>query len=252
VESVLTAVAPAAIAARIAELDRAGQLAVLDPAQQQDVKLSTVSAVRSFAWAGHFLGVRLPAVHLREDSPVTIASVIAKEPSVLVGAGALRGRSVPELAFLVGRHLAFEEGARRLLLYYPSLESLAACFLAAVKIVLPETALPETLQAAVDALVPAIEGRLDAGARRALVRTVTAFDQSGGRADLSAWVADSHRTVSRVGYLLAGDLQIAAGLIRSEPQSVLSAEEKMADLLSFAVSEAHSQLRLQLGVAIEP
>jgi tetratricopeptide (TPR) repeat protein len=252
VEGILAAVASAAIAARIAELDAAGRLAELDPAHRQDLKTSTVSAVRSLAWASQLLGVPAPYVHLREDSPVTIASTMAREPAVIVGAGALRGRTLPELAFLVGRHLAFSRGASRLLLHYPTIESLSACFLAAVKIALPETPLPAVLREAAEALIPAIEPRLGLRARHELVQAVRRFDDANARADLGAWVGAIERSVTRVGYVLAGDLRVAATLVREDASGVLSPDDKIADLLGFAVSEAHHQIRVALGVAIEP
>jgi hypothetical protein len=55
-----------------------------------------------------------------------------------------------------------------------------------------------------------------------------------------------------VGYVLAGDLRVAATLVREDASGVLSPDDKIADLLGFAVSEAHHQIRVALGVAIEP
>jgi hypothetical protein len=77
VEAVLAAVAPAAIAARLAQRVHPA----LDQALRQDLQKSTASIVRSFVWAGHFLGVAPPAIYVQEDAPLALAAAIAEEPS---------------------------------------------------------------------------------------------------------------------------------------------------------------------------
>ena len=71
-EAVLAAAAPAAITLRLAQLASEGRLPSLDPAARQDPEKTTISIVRSFAWAAHLLGVPAPAVYLvdvREARP---------------------------------------------------------------------------------------------------------------------------------------------------------------------------------------
>ena len=74
VEDVLEAITKAAIEGKLADLRAQGRLPALDPALKQDPKKSTVSIVRSFAWAGHWLGVPVPAVYLRDDAQVGLAA----------------------------------------------------------------------------------------------------------------------------------------------------------------------------------
>jgi hypothetical protein len=242
-EAVLAAITPAAITARLAQLSAEGRLPALDPAGRQDPEKSTVSIVRSFTWASHFLSLPAPAVY---------ASVIAEEPTVFAGQKVLRGRSLPELAFLVGRHLAYHVGGHRLLLYYPSIEDLTACFLAAVRIVLPEVPAPAAMRAQVVELERAIALRLQEAQRVDLAAAVAAFEAAGSRAHLAEWVADVERCATRAGYLLAGDLEVAASVLRSEPRGVLDGEAKVADLCGFTVSDEHRALREAMGIAIQP
>ncbi|MFT3772887.1 MAG: hypothetical protein QM820_46470 [Minicystis sp.] len=251
-EAVLAAVTPAAIAARLSQLAEAGRLPALDPAGRQDPEKSTISIVRSFTWASHFLGVPAPAVYLSDDAQLALASVLAEEPTVFAGQKVLRGRTLPELAFVVGRHLTYHVGGHRLLLYYPSIEDLTACFLAAVRIIMPEAPAPASLRAAILELERAIALRLGEAQRVDLAAAVAAFETGGSRADLAAWVAVVERCATRAGYLLAGDLEVAAGVLKSEPRSLLDADAKMADLLGFAVSDEHRALREALGIAIQP
>jgi tetratricopeptide (TPR) repeat protein len=251
-EAVLGAVTPAAIAVRLAFLASEGRLPALDPALRQDPERSTVSIVRSFAWASHFLSVPAPAIYLNDDKELTLAAVIAEEPTVMIGAKAQRGRTPSELAFLVGRHLAYHVGPHRLLLYYPSIEDLTTCFLAAIRIVLPEIPAPPSLRNAVADLSRAIALRISEAGRVDLAAAVAAFEAGGSRVRLADWAADVERCATRAGFLLSGDLEVAATLLENEPRAVLDGEEKIADLLAFAVSDEHHALRESLGIAIQP
>jgi tetratricopeptide (TPR) repeat protein len=251
-EAVLAAVTPAAIAVRLAQLAGEGRLPPLDPSLRQDPEKSTISIVRSFGWASHFLAVPAPAIYFNDDRDLALASVIAEEPTVIVGARVQRGKSLAELALLVGRHLAYHVGAHRLLLYYPSIEELTNCFLAAIRIVLPEVPAPVGVRAAVAELERGISSRLSEASRVDLAAAVAAFEANGSRVHLADWAADVERCATRAGFLLAGDIEVSAALLRSEPRAVLEPEDKVADLLAFAVSEEHHALRESLGIAIQP
>ncbi len=252
VEDVLEAIVKAAIEAKVADLRAQGRLPTIDTALKQDPKKSTLSIVRSFAWASHLLGVAMPAVYLREDAQVGLAAVTAEEPSVIAGAGVLRGKTLTELAFAAGRHLGYHFGSHRLLLYFPVIDDLAACFLAAVRIVMPDASISPKMEKAAVAMQSRIEPLLDAKARSALERAVLAFDAAGSRADLHAWVAAVERCSTRAGYLLANDLRTAATSLTAEGPGILTVEQKMVDLLWFTVSEEFHELRDALGIAIEP
>ncbi len=160
VEAVLAAITPCAISARLSDLARQGKLPSLDPALRQDPQKSTASIVRSFSWASHFLSAPAPAIYVHDEATLPIASVVAEEPSVIAGAPALRGRTVAELAFLVGRHLAYHVASHRLILYYPSLEDLSTCFVAAVMIASPDVQLPPSIEGAASELRERIALRL--------------------------------------------------------------------------------------------
>jgi tetratricopeptide (TPR) repeat protein len=252
VEAVLAAVAESAIDASIARRTSEGKLAQLDPRARQDPQQSTVSVVRSFAWASHLLGVEAPAIYLGDDDALGLAAVVADHPAVIAGGAVLRGRSLPELAFLVGSHLAYHVGPHRLLLYYPSIDDLRACFLAAVSLVRPSIPIPASLEEAARDLAPDLDARLYGGARDRLFAAVEAFEEAGARADLAHWAGAVDRCASRAGYLLCGDLPTAAELVRSESSGAQAPEEKVGDLYGFAVSDAAHALRVELGIAIEP
>lgn len=251
-EAVLEVIAPAAIAAKLAALGSEGLLPELDPAARQDPAKTTLSIVRSFVWASHYLGVAAPVIYLHDDAEMGLASIIAEEPTALAGGRVLRGRSLPELAFLAGRHLAYHVGGHELMLYYPSIEELSTCFLAGVKIALPDLPLPPSAAPAVNELVSQIEPDLDEATRERLAVAVAAFEAARVRADIAGWVGAVERCATRAGFLLAGDLEIVAGVLRSDPLGLVSADDKIADLVGFMVSEEHHALREELGIAIQP
>jgi hypothetical protein len=213
---------------------------------------STISAVRSLAWGSHFLGMEIPAIYVREDAPVGLVAIPAEEPTVLAGTHALRGRSLQELAFLVGRHLAYHVNVHRLLLFYPSLEELSACFVTALALGAPERPVPAKAQEIVDAHKPLIEPHLTPQRIAALRKAVNEFEAAQVRPDLTRWAAAIERCATRAGFLLSGNLEVAASVLRSEPRGALDADTKIADLCAFSVSESMATLREEMGVTIKP
>ncbi|EYF07360.1 hypothetical protein [Chondromyces apiculatus] len=252
VDAVLSAITDAAIEARLAQRTQSGTLPQLDPRTRQDPQQSTVSVVRSFAWASHLLGISAPAVYLREDAQLNLAAVIADHPAVIAGAGVLRGRSMPDLAFLIGSHLTYHVGAHRLLLSYPTIDELAGCFLAAVSLVRPTVPIPPALEEAARTLATELDTRVQGAERDRLQAAVLAFEEAGARADLAHWAGAVERCAARTGYLLSGDLAVAVRLIRAESTGLLAPEETIGDLYAFTVSDAFHALRTELGIAIQP
>ncbi|AUX44084.1 uncharacterized protein SOCE26_055440 [Sorangium cellulosum] len=252
-EEVLASIAGAAIRARLAQRARERKLPQLDPAARADAERNAAGVVRLFSWASRCLGMPAPAVYLRKDAPIGVAAVLVEEPSVLVGGEALRGRTAAELAFLVGSHVAYHVGPHRLLLYFPTLEELGVCLAAAVKLARPAEPVPAELEAPVLALMPLLDERLTDGERDALEASVFELYEIRAPLDLAHWVGSVERCAARVGYLLTGDLSVAASsLSRADAPGVLTAEERIGDLVSFTVSDAYHALRKELGVAIEP
>jgi hypothetical protein len=261
-EAVLAAVARAAIEARLEKMDQEGRLPSLDPALAVDVESSTVGVVRSFVWASHYLGLKLPAIHLSEDPDLKIAALPAQEPTVVLGQKVLGGLTLTELAFVAGRHLAYHVDRHRVLLFYASLEELSECWVAAVQIVRRQDA--EGAEAGAspngqvsDATSPSeleqrISRHLTDDERAALSQAVHAFLKQERPVHLHDWVAAVERSATRAGYLLADDLRTAAAILAEDEVGVLSADAKTDDLLAFSVSEELFLLRQGMGVAVQP
>lgn len=252
VEAILSAVSSAAVAAKLAILEEEKRLPYLDSDMREKPEESAVEIVRSFSWGSHFLGVPAPAAYVREDASIGLAAVMALKPSVIVGSHVLSGRSPGELAFMVGRHLAYHVGSHRLLLYYPSLDDLSVCFLAALRIALKSLPVPAKLRDSVLALAPKIEAKLSEADLKKLQQAVSKLDASGAAADITKWVGGVEHCAVRAGLLLCGDLGVCDTVLKVDPLGMISSEDKMSSLLGFLVSDAYHKLRVQMGIAIEP
>jgi hypothetical protein len=208
--------------------------------------------VRAFGFAGRLLGVPLPELHILPEVAGGVAAVIADRPTTAIGRGVLSGRSAPELAFLMARHLAYHRPGARLVLFHPSIEELSTLFLAAVQLVRPEAAISSRNAEALGRYCLVLGARLDEAARGRLDAAVREVEGSGMRPDLLLWQRRLELTATRAGLLACGDLEAASRLVRHDPAPVgdLSADARVDDLCAFAVSDAYGALRRELGVAL--
>ncbi len=248
VSAVLRAVAPAAIALRVSELRAKRQLTVLDPHRKQ-APSSTVSIVRTFAWASQVLSVEPPELFVLESVPGGLAAVQLAVPTTAIGPTVLRGMSVPTLAFLVARHLTYYRPEHYALVFFPSLSDLSTLVLSAIKVALPRVVMSNE----VDAAARRLEAELDKqgqGAKDKLASAVRAMDEHNGKMDLGAWIRGVELTAHRAGLLLAGELAAIIPHMKSEARAIgeLSLDDKRGDLLAFCVSRDMATLRGHLGI----
>jgi hypothetical protein len=174
--------------------------------------------------------------------------VPATAPALRLGRAALSGRSPAELAFLAGEHLSYfrDDGFMRALFHaIPELEDV---FLAALAIGNPALPLTSSVRARVLPIAKAIEPLLEPVQIDRLRGGFLRFVEDGGRTNLQRWASAVDATAARAGLLLANDLGAAATVLRLEEPD--RAEERMDDLVLFAVSERYANLRKQLGVAV--
>jgi tetratricopeptide (TPR) repeat protein len=251
IESIVRAIAPAAIAVKLEELRAARKLLALDPNARLS-KDSTATVVRTFAWAGEVLGVSPPDLYAREDIVDALAALQAASPSAAFGEAVMSGRSVPELAFSVGRHLVYYRPEHYPLVFYPSVMDATALVLAAVKLARPELPVPSHASAAAAKLRKELVAHATEAQRSTLGIAVEQLDVRGGKVDLAAWIRGVELTANRAGLLLAGDLGIAMRTMRAERRGIaeLTFEDRRDDLLAFSASRAYADLRAKLGVGL--
>lgn len=239
--SILETVGPAAIQLRVEERGAPR----LDERRKQDAS-STASAVRTFVWAARALGITAPELYTHESAGV--AALQAAAPAVALGPSVLAGRSVQELAFLAGRHLAYYRRAVYPLVFFPTLAELSSLVLTAVRLVIPGISVPpggSRVQAELGA-------RLSAEEKERLREAVAKLEARGGKLDLASWIRGVELTAHRAGLLLCGDLRIARRVMKDEARAIadLGPDAKRSDLLPWCASEAYGLLRERMGVAI--
>lgn len=245
----LTLIGPVAIRHRLAELEAAGKLMKLADKYKQDPHTTTVTAVRSVAWAARVLGLEVPDVYAVSDFPAGITTIPGHKPAVCIGKALLSGRSMAELAFLIGHHLTYYRPEHQLLLYYQSLTDLTQVITRAVVV---SRKGPDVSPSAFGAgLGTALRQGLTLQQWDALVRVVNEVNAKGDKINPRAYARSLEITATRVGLLLCGDLPTAGALLSSDVREVagLRAADRMKDLLPFAMSPPYMMLRQRLGIS---
>ena len=239
-------VAPAAIELRLGELRAARRLPELRRDDRHDPEKSTLTAVRTVAWACSVLGIAVPEIHTgNQELPGGIVSLPLPEPTLLLGKSLLAGRSVPELAFATARELASQYLTARLLTFYPSVAEIRALLLAAVAQITPLSLPREALP-----LRAALASRIDPRRRAELERAIEALHARDGRVDLTGWMRATEIASCRAGLLVCGDVTAAAHMLAVDGRVFggMSAADRIRDLIPFSISDAYGKLRRTLGV----
>lgn len=225
---------------------RADKLPPLDEKFRVDPEKSTVSAARSLFWASRVVGVAPPAIYLEDSSAEGMTAVLREVPVTVVGAAALRGRSLDELRFLSGHHLAAHITEHRIVRLAPAIDDLAACFLAAVVVAVPDTPVPERIRSLVELIVPAFAAFLESENEAALEEAVMAFDAAGARADLVAYQRAVERASVRAGLVLCNSVEVAFKSVSLLTQAPLGGADREAELLGYSVGHGALELRGRL------
>jgi hypothetical protein len=241
-------IVPVVLMGRVSALRRDKALPKLDPAAKQDPKMSTLQAVRCFAWAAAFLGMGAPPLYADPEVEPSVEMVLGLPPSTRLGRGSLSGRSAGELAFIAGRHLCRYREEHFVRWLVPSTPDLEDLFLAALCIANASIPLTAEIKERVVPLSKAIEPVLEPAAIDRLRGHFLRFIEEGGRTNLHRWASAVDRTAQRAGLLLANDLHAAHRVLEEEDAATLP--DKMDDLIVFVVSDRYANLRKHIGVAL--
>jgi hypothetical protein len=245
---IFAVIVPAVLLGRVSALRRDKALPKLDPDRKQDPKMSTLQAVRCFAWAAAILGMGAPPLYADPEFGGTVEMVPGLPPSTRLGKQSLSGRSPFELAFVAGRHLSWYREEHFVRLLIPSTPDLEDLFLAALSIANQSIPLTAEIKQRVAPLARAIEPVLEPAAIDRVRGHFLRFLEEGGRTNLHRWATAADRTAARAGLLLANDLRAAHEIFELEdPRTV---DSKMDDLLAFAASDRYANIRKQIGLAV--
>jgi hypothetical protein len=244
---IFAVIVPAVLLGRVSALRRDKALAKLDPEKKQDPKMSTLQAVRCFAWAAAILGMGSPPLYADPEYAGMVEVVLGVPPSTRLGKQSLAGRSPVELAFIAGRHLSWYREEHFVRVLVPSTPALEDLFLAALSIANASIPLTQEIRQRVMPVAKAIEPVLEPAGIDRLRGHFLRFVEEGGRTNLARWATAAERTAARAGLLLANDLSAAHRIFELEdPRTVAT---KMDDLIAFTASDRYASLRKQIGVA---
>ncbi|MCX5742036.1 MAG: tetratricopeptide repeat protein, partial [Proteobacteria bacterium] len=211
-----------------------------------------------FYYVAQVLNVQLPEVFLVEDNkPADIQLANAQEkgelvPSFVVRPNLLQGKSEREVAFLSARRLSFMRPEYYLKMLLPTNTSLKVVLLSAIAMVNPRMPIPADMQALVAQYVPEMQKKMPPQLLEQLGAVVSRFVQAAPEINLAKWGHAVDATSHRAGFVLCGDLEVAARMVSSEPVVVggPQVKDKIKELVLYSISEEFFTVRAQMGLTI--
>ena len=243
-----------AIAATTAEPPQAFGL---DPAARADLDKDTRLISRVVKYATGVLALDpTPMLWLDQGDGLRVANTTEKgrlAPSLLVGESHQTKHDERELAFEVGKRLAYLRPERFVTFALQTLPKIENAFTAAIlasgstEAATASTATDEArkLSVSMKQTVP--------GAHLEQVAVLAGkLGSRLGNGLVTSWRSATDLTANRVGLILANDLQAAAKAIATETATTsgLPVKERLRELLAYAVSEPYFQVRRHLGLTV--
>ena len=170
-------------------------------------------------------------------------------PSLLIGAPQLGKTDERELAFEVGKRMAYLRPERFVTLAVGTLPKLEAAFAASV------LASGQPMEGASED-AKKLSGQLKAQVPGPLLEQVSELSSRMGdrlgNGLISGWRTATDLTANRVGLIVSNDFETAARAIATEGAALssMSVKDRLRDLLAFAVSEPYFQVRRHLGLHV--
>lgn len=211
-----------------------------------------------FYYVAQVLNVPLPEVFLVEDNKsadIQLANAIDKNelcPAFVVRPHLLQGKNEREIAFLSARRLTFMRPEYYLKMLLPTNTELKVAVLAAIVMVQPRFPIPPDTVQAVQQYLPEMQKRMPPNAIEQLGEVVKRFLQAAPEINLARWGHAVDAVSYRAGFVVSGDLEVAARMISSEPVVVggPQVKDKIKELVLYSISEEFFAVRAQMGLTI--
>jgi tetratricopeptide (TPR) repeat protein len=252
ISKIFEMLAPAALQAKIAQLQSQNKLPVLDKRFKQDPATSTVTFAKTFGWAAQVLGIQSPDLYVRNDVRGAIVAVPAVPPASVAGQTVLTGFQPQELTFMCGKHLSHYRGEHYIRTLFPTHAELTIMLFAGVMIASPNTPMPQEMAAQIRATAQELAKYMQPVQLEGLRMMVKRFIDDGAKANIKRWNQAAELTACRTGLIVSGDLEVAKKILSAEEQlpGDQSTADKMKELLLYFVSNEYTQVRKALGIAV--
>jgi tetratricopeptide (TPR) repeat protein len=211
-----------------------------------------------FYYVAQVLNVPLPEVYLVEDgkpADIQLANAIEKTelcPSFVVRPHLLQGKSEREIAFLSARRLSFMRPEYYLKMLLPTNTELKVVVMSAIAMLQPRFPIPPDMVAIVQQYLPDMKKRMPVQVLEQLGAVVARFMQAAPEINLAKWGHAVDAVSHRAGFVVCGDLEVAARMVSSEPVVVggPQVKDKIKELVLFSISEEFFAVRAQMGLTI--
>jgi tetratricopeptide (TPR) repeat protein len=178
-------------------------------------------------------------------------------PSLLVGAPQLAKNDERELAFEVGKRLAYLRPERFATLALGTLPKLEGAFAAAIsasgaRLLSHDGSAFEPTNDESRKLAIALKTQVPGAMLEQVGDLGSKLSGRVGNGLITGWRSATDHTANRVGFILSNDLETAAKMIATENSalSTLPVKERLRELLAFSVSEGYFSVRRHLGLHI--
>ena len=225
--------------------------------ERRQVENDQLQFSKIFYYTSQVLGVALPDVFLQPEHQGEIAVANTHEkgqliPSFVIRANLLQGRPEKEIAFTSARWLTLMRPEHYLKIALPTNTELKTAFLSAIALVRRDFPLPGDMQERVAQYLPEMQRRIPESWLEQLGIVVNRFLQTTSEINLAKWSSAVDLTSHRTGFIVSGDLDVAARMVSQEPAVVggPNAKEKIKELVLYSISEDYFTVRHHLGLTI--
>jgi hypothetical protein len=247
--AVLRIVAPAILRMRFASIPDAQRAAWLGRRVAEHDSEVAARALALVENAAEILGIAPPEVYERPMMPAAFSVAPAPAPALFVSLAAFESTPADLLPFLVARRVGELRPDFIAHALFPTAGELKSLLKASVRIALA------TGTNGVSSLKPDEQRLARVMTTKELndLRAATSTVVGGAeRVDIKRWLELADASLSRVGLLLAGDFDTAWRSMQREARAPgdLAPAEWRKEMLAFAVSDEHADLRGAIGVGV--
>ena len=203
-----------------------------------------------FRTVSHLLGIPAPKVYLSEKTfGMHIEATVP--PILVIGRDMLEQKTDRELAFVLGKYLTYFHPSHLFAGTYGS-AALKMLYSAALRFVHPEIKVEGNAED-VESLREELARKISNPQANQLGAAVEHFHSRNKTPGLSRWLTNVELTANHAGLLACGDLDVAAKSLAQESISFskLPPKEKVKELVLYAISEDHLELRKTVGINVE-